>query len=181
MQQHSHDIIIVLGAPNDQLGKLSMTSRARADLAVDEYIRRANCIMILAGGFGRHFNQAPLPHSSYLRKYVVARGVAEVDIRECPSTSNTVEDAVHTKPLVKAIEHQAIVVVTSAFHVARAGMIFRAVFASENVQVLGAQDDRLANDYERLIAHERQAIRQLEHQTGVRVLTAGIEKFYPLR
>src|SRR6185503_13510096 len=132
------EVIIVLGAPNDDSGVLSDIARQRAQLAGLEYYRRPQCKVVLTGGFGAHFNTSPKPHASHLAEFLRGAGIPAVDLIECGTSSNTVEDAVHSKRLLDGMPHHCPLVITSDFHVRRATLIFRAVYFPEELRVVGA-------------------------------------------
>ena len=120
-------VIILLGAPNDDTGKLSSLATERCEQALLEY--RAVCTVpghaiLPTGGFGEHFNRTDQPHAFYTRRYLLGRGVLEGDILAPVLSTNTQEDARLSKPVIVSCGVRNVVVVTSDFHLARAELIF---------------------------------------------------------
>ena len=62
-------VLIVLGSPNSETGDLGQVALDRLEYCFDIFESKDNCI-ICTGGFGEHFNTAPLPHADYAIKYL---------------------------------------------------------------------------------------------------------------
>jgi len=163
-------LIVVLGSPNAEDGALYSIARERCRLALDEYARRDGCKLLLTGGYGAHFNTTDQPHAAYLKDYLTARGIPEADIVEFAESSNTLEDASCSKPIVRQYEVQEILVITSDYHQARARYVFEREFADTDVEIAFsvAQTDEAACelDLEALKRHERQALERLRRLDG---------------
>jgi uncharacterized SAM-binding protein YcdF (DUF218 family) len=172
-------LLITLGAPNDSQGVLSPIARGRAQAAIREYRRRPGCKIIVTGGYGRHFNTTDEPHAHYVVRYFLARGVAPDDIAQVADSSNTVEDAGLSMPLVERFEVRALCVITSDFHQERAGLIFRAFYPHHAVEVIGDPVVLPAEERRRLCEHEARAIQRLRAQGGV--IVDGSAQVRPLR
>ncbi len=163
-------LIVVLGSPNAEDGALYSIARERCRLALDEYARRDGWKLLLTGGYGAHFNTTDQPHAAYLKDYLTARGIPEADIVEFAQSSNTLEDASCSKPIVRKYGVQEILVITSDYHQARARHVFEREFADTGVEIAFsvAQTDEAACelDLEALRRHERQARERLRRLDG---------------
>ena len=181
MEAALQEIIITLGAPNDETGALSGIARARAEMAVREYHRCRPCKVVLMGGFGVHFNITAKPHSSHMAEFLRGAGLPLSDLIECGTSSNTVEDAVHSKRLLDGIHYKPPIVVTSDFHVRRATLVFRAVYFPEDLRVVGATAPLVLTDRVRVEAHEEAACQLLLSQGGVFIPLGQRVELLPLR
>ncbi len=117
-------LIVVLGSPNAEDGELYSVARERCQLALDEYASRAGWKILLTGGYGDHFNTTHQPHAAYLKCYLTARGIPEDDIVEFAESSNTIQDASLSKPIVYRYGAKHILVITSDYHQDRARYVF---------------------------------------------------------
>ena len=163
-------LIVVLGSPNSEEGELHSVAHERCRLALDEYASRTGWKLLLAGGYGAHFNTTQLPHAAYLKDYLTARGIPEGDIVEFAESSNTIEDASLSKPIVLKYGVERILVITSDYHQARARYVFEREYADTNVEIAFsiAQTDEAACelDLEALKRHEREALERLKRLDG---------------
>ena len=175
------EVIITLGAPNSETGGLSDIARARAQMALREYHSRRRCKVVLTGGFGPHFNTTAKPHSSYMAEFLRGAGIPQSDLIECGTSSNTVEDAVHSKRLLDRMPHAPPLVITSDFHVRRATLVFRAVYFPEDLPVLGAAAPLVPKDRSRMEAHEEAGCQLLVSQGGVFIPVGQRVQLVPLR
>ena len=128
-------LIIVLGSPNSEDGELYSVAKERCELALAEYAKRSGWKILLTGGYGAHFNTTEQPHAAYLRHYLVDRGVPGQAIVEFAESTNTLEDASLSKPIVLNYRVSGIVVVTSDYHVDRARYVFEREFADTDVHI----------------------------------------------
>jgi uncharacterized SAM-binding protein YcdF (DUF218 family) len=118
-------ILVVLGAPNDEHGRLLAVARGRAETALREYRANPRTRLILTGGFGAHFNVTERPHFDHVARYLTGHGVAESAIIGRLATTHTAEDAEQTAAFVaERGPGSPIRVVTSDFHLARARLLF---------------------------------------------------------
>lgn len=97
------NIIIILGAPNDDKGNLSAIAKDRLVCAYNFIIANPNFKVICTGGFGEHFNRTSKPHNYYAKQFLIEKGVQETTFLESPITSNTIEDFTETKTLIVAL------------------------------------------------------------------------------
>ena len=128
-------IIVVLGSPNSEDGELYSIAKERCELALAEYARRSDWKILLTGGYGAHFNTTDQSHAAYLRHYLVKRGVPSQAIVDFAESTNTLQDASLSKPIVLKYRVSEIVVVTSDYHIDRARYVFEREFADTEVHI----------------------------------------------
>lgn len=162
-------LIVILGAPNDDDGQLSMLAQGRVALGYQRYQERqaAGWRLLLTGGFGEHFNRTALPHAHYLQQWLLAQGVPPQAIVEFALSRHTGEDARLAQPIVECYGVRKLLVVTSDFHLARAAFIFRTVFPDYTLEFAGAPYLATCSPEEqaRLIAHEKRRLAELQSGT----------------
>ena len=158
-------LIIILGAPNDDDGQLSRMAHGRVALGYQLYRERqaAGWRLLLTGGFGAHFNRTALPHAAYLQQWLLAHGVPPDDMVEFALSRHTGEDARLALPIVERLGVRQLLVVTSDFHLARAEFIFRSVFPTYGIELVGAPYLPTCSSTEQagLIAHEARRLASL--------------------
>ncbi len=158
-------LIVILGAPNDEAGKLSRIAQGRADRGYAEYVRlRADgWKLLLTGGFGAHFNITDKPHAYYVRQNLLQRGVPAMDIVGWAESRNTIEDGLFSRPLVDRYGVNNLLIVTSDFHYERAKFVFEHVFPTATLTF--ALVDYLAKcsveDQQRIVEHETRGLQRL--------------------
>ncbi|MCB0065283.1 MAG: YdcF family protein [Caldilineaceae bacterium] len=156
-------LIVILGSPNDDQGRLSLMARGRVALGYRHYCARG-WPLLLTGGVGDHFNRTSLPHAHYLQQWLLAHGVPADAILPFACSRHTGEDALLARPIVEQTGARQLLVVTSDFHVVRATWHFRAVFPDYALAVVGAPylAGCSAAERERLVAHEARRLAELE-------------------
>ena len=154
--------IVVLGSPNDAAGNLSTIAIERCQQALAEYRRHPGAKLIPTGGWGQHFNTTALSHGHYLRKHLEAHGVRAEDFLECVESTNTIEDARLCRPVVTRHHINALLVVTSVFHAARARFLFEREFPELPVELSTAETHLPAAELYRLQEHETRALARLQ-------------------
>lgn len=159
------NIILILGAPNDIDGNLSITAIDRLNTAYELYQKDKNVSFLCSGGFGEHFNTSDLPHAHYAKAYLIKRGVSEQHFLPHLITSNTVDDFRKAMPVLEEVNPEVTYVVTSDFHVARAKMIFNIMTGDKDINkrttFVPAQSSHTLDDLKRLQEHENKAIKIL--------------------
>lgn len=68
-------LIVVLGSPNTDDGRLFGVAKERCARAAVLWQEEPECGLLLTGGFGDHFNRTDVPHAEYLRRHLVELGV----------------------------------------------------------------------------------------------------------
>jgi uncharacterized SAM-binding protein YcdF (DUF218 family) len=114
------DAIIVLGAPADNDGNPTPTQLAHVTEAVHEYQRGVATHLILTGG---------AVANSYIEARVMARtahaqGIPDSAIFVEPQARNTIQNACYAVRIMKAHGWRSAEVVSSPYHLPRAGLIF---------------------------------------------------------
>jgi uncharacterized SAM-binding protein YcdF (DUF218 family) len=161
-------IIVILGSPNSDAGELSNIAKERCELALAEYAKRPDWKFLLTGGYGAHFNTTNQPHAAYVQRYLISRGVPAQEILELVESTNTLQDASLSKPIVMKYGVPQIVVVTSDYHAARARYVFEREFADAGVRIsfLASHTDEAACEFD-LDAqkkHEKEALARLKER-----------------
>lgn len=85
-------IVLTLGAPNDEQGNLSPMAVDRLECTLGLYLHNNDVKILCTGGFGESFNTTNHPHAYYSKRFLIERGVKESDFLEFALTTNTVED-----------------------------------------------------------------------------------------
>lgn len=85
-------IVLTLGAPNDEQGNLSPMAVDRLECTLGLYLHNDGVKILCTGGFGESFNTTNHPHAYYSKRFLIERGVRECDFLEFALTTNTVED-----------------------------------------------------------------------------------------
>lgn len=128
-------LIVVLGSPNTDEGELLAIAHSRLNKAIEVFPSHPNATILLTGGFGEYFNRTNQPHALLAYKYLLQNGIKSNAIcTEFALSSNTIEDAECSIPIVQHLNANPILLVTSDFHMPRAQFPFEANFP--NYQVL---------------------------------------------
>ena len=165
-----HHYLCVLGYANDESGGLLATSRSRVARAVAAYrdLTRdgRSCGVIATGGHAERFNRAPRPHREYVQRELIRLGVdLRAIVRGAFDSANTVEDAVLIGRFLASRQATQASIVTSAFHLARARLIFGSVLPGLSLSFLEATDP--VDLPQSVLTHEAEAIERLRQQGGV--------------
>jgi uncharacterized SAM-binding protein YcdF (DUF218 family) len=158
-------IVVVLGSPNDDQGRLHTVAVERCRLAAQLARDNPTAKLLLTGGFGPHFNTTTSPHTIYLKQKLLTLGVEETRFVPDAHSRNTIEDASLSKPIVLAHHGGLLVVVTSDYHVARARFLFERQYADTDIKLVfvSCETDEAHCDLELapLKAHEKRALERL--------------------
>jgi uncharacterized SAM-binding protein YcdF (DUF218 family) len=158
-------MIVVIGSPNSDDVELYSIAKERCELALAEYAKRSDWKILLTGGYGAHFNTTDQPHAAYLRHYLVKRGIPSQAIVEFAESTNTLQDASLSKPIVLKYQVSEIVVITSDYHVDRARYIFEREFADTQVHiefsVSRTEEEVCKFDLKAQKKHEQEALAKL--------------------
>lgn len=160
------DVVILLGAQNDEQGRLSEMALARADCAIRAHRQRPGSRLLLTGGYG-HFNRAREPHAAYLLRHILGQGVCEQDVLGIVESANTVEDAALAWEALASLHVRSICVVTSAVHLPRARLIFERFFDPATLTFVGAPNAVPPDRLRALQEHEAARIEEIHAQGGV--------------
>jgi uncharacterized SAM-binding protein YcdF (DUF218 family) len=156
-------IMVVLGAPNDDDGRLLAVATGRAEAAVREQRRNPSWPLILTGGFGDHFNRTARPHFEYVAAFLEAQGVPRSAVLASLPSSNTFDDARQVAELLAGQSAVTLRVVTSDFHASRARLLFQRAFAGRqlDLEMVVAPAGVAPEELSRLLRHEAEAVGRL--------------------
>lgn len=160
------ELIVILGAPNDDQGRLSQMAQERLAKGAALYRRNPGSKILLTGGFGDHFNRTGMPHAHYARQALLRQGIPEGAFVEFALSRHTVEDGLLTKTLVARYGVERLIVVTSDFHLARAKFIFDRLFPNCQLRYAAAPSQAEPGEMSRLQQHEVQALARLKSSWG---------------
>lgn len=163
MSDNNTSLLIVLGAPNSPEGLLSPIAISRLDTCFSIY-QQEEAYILLTGGYGSHFNTTDKPHAWYGRQYLKGKGVPSHKILDSIESRNTVEDATLSKQLVTILQPSLVTIITSEFHLQRAGLIFCDVYQNiVPLRFIAAPSYALRlEELQALIKHETKALEQLK-------------------
>ncbi len=118
--QTHFDAIVVLGYPADRYGNPSPTELARVSEAVHEYERgAAEHILFTGGAVKNRYVEAEV-----MARTAEAQGIPASAVAIEPDARNTVENACYAARMMRARGWASAEVVSSAWHLGRAGLIF---------------------------------------------------------
>lgn len=161
----SPGLIVILGAPNDSAGKLSLMAQGRVQLGYELYLRyqAAGYRLLLTGGYGPHFNTTDKPHAYYAWCWLRQFGVSAEAFVEFAESCNTLDDARQAAPIIARAGGQRLLIVTSDFHLARARFVFQRHFPQHELLFFSAPYLTTCPpaEQERLFAHEARALAEL--------------------
>jgi hypothetical protein len=89
--------IMILGAPNDNIGNLSLIAKTRLKHGAKELLKNADFKILPTGGFGKHFNETDQPHWKYARDYLIN----QLSV----SKEGFLPDAIESTNTIKAISY----------------------------------------------------------------------------
>jgi uncharacterized SAM-binding protein YcdF (DUF218 family) len=150
-------ILIVLGSPNSDDGKLGTIALDRLDHCFKIYNSTDNQI-ICTGGFGEHFNTSPKAHAVYAKNYLMAKGIQEASFLDHALSSNTVEDAVKVKEILVKHNFDSLVIISSDFHLDRVRLVFDEILEEFSKEFIGVRHNFPAIFVDKLVEHEKKAI-----------------------
>jgi uncharacterized SAM-binding protein YcdF (DUF218 family) len=154
------EVIVVLGSPNFPDGTLGPIAldRLQGCFSIFNYQKHK---IICTGGFGAHFNTSPVAHANYLKDFLIQKGVPSTAFLPLALSSNTVEDAVMSKSILKETDFKDLIIITSEYHVARVEFIFTEILKDFNLNFKAVTHHSIDDVLEPLIQHEKVAMDQL--------------------
>jgi uncharacterized SAM-binding protein YcdF (DUF218 family) len=114
------DAIVVLGDPADKFGNPTATELARVSEAEREYERGVAAHLIFTGGAVH----SPFVEAEVMARTAEAQGIPASAIVVEPEARNTAENACYAVRLMRARGWESAEVVSSAWHLGRAALIF---------------------------------------------------------
>ena len=157
-------VIVVLGSPNDARGRLFNIAMERCSQAFAEFKRNPEYAVLPTGGWGAHFNTTDKPHGFYVQQELLARGIPDSAFLPCVESSNTIEDATLSRPILDFYPKAELIVVTSDFHTDRAQYLFEREFPERCISISPSVTDLPLNELARLQEHEHKALERLKNQ-----------------
>lgn len=154
------EVIIVLGSPNFPDGTLGPIALDRLQGCLSIFNPQKHKILC-TGGFGAHFNTSPIAHANYLKDILIQKGVPSTAFLPLALSSNTVEDAVMSKSILKETKFKDLIIITSEYHVARVKFIFTEILKDFNLNFKSVAHHSIDDVLEPLIQHEKVAMDQL--------------------
>ena len=158
--------IVILGAPNDDTGALSSIACERCEQGLREHRRHPEARILPTGGWGAHFNTTVHPHHHYTRSYLESKGVPPELFVQGADSTNTIEDAKLSQPIVERHGFTHLRVVTSDFHLPRAEFLFRREFPDIELTFVGAKTHLPEAEIQRLAQHEERALARLRAEAA---------------
>jgi uncharacterized SAM-binding protein YcdF (DUF218 family) len=150
-------IIVILGAPNDDHGRLSSIALERCLQALAEYRRNPKYAILPTGGWGAHFNNTEKAHGVYVRQELISRGIPESAFLPVVESSNTIEDAKLSHPAIDIFPGAELIVVTSDFHEARARYLFTREYPGRQLRMSLSTTNLPPDELTLLLEHEQKA------------------------
>jgi uncharacterized SAM-binding protein YcdF (DUF218 family) len=118
--RRAFDAIIVLGTPADSDGNPSPELLDRVSESVREYKRGVAPRLIFTGGAAHnHFVEADI-----MARVAEAQGIPSSVIVEEPQALDTIQNACYSARLLRAHSWHSAEVISSSYHLPRAGLIF---------------------------------------------------------
>lgn len=155
-------IILLLGSPNDENGKLSRIAINRIECAYNLYANNKNMVFLCTGGFGEHFNTTNHPHAYYAKSALIERGVKEDDFLPFVLSSNTYEDFEKSKPTIERESPDILFIVSSDFHIERVKILHEKIINYPYSIFLSAKSSLSENELQPLLEHEQNAIKRFK-------------------
>lgn len=156
------NLILVLGAPNDENGNLSSIALDRLNGAYELYRFNRNAHVLCTGGFGKSFNTTDKPHAYYAQSYLIDKGVSDDDLPEYVLSSHTVDDMRMSRDFIFKSAPSLLMVVTSDFHMKRVMILYEILINYPSVVFVPARSTISENELAALILHEEKAIHELK-------------------
>lgn len=153
------DVLVILGSPNSPNGVLSDISKSRLKYCLKNYSKGK--LILCSGGWGEHFNTTNKPHATYAKEYLIKNGAQEKDFLEIALSSNTVDDAVKIKEIIKEKNNIRLTIITSDYHLNRVKLIFEEILKSFELEFIGVKSHLETGAYNALVNHEKKAIQSI--------------------
>jgi uncharacterized SAM-binding protein YcdF (DUF218 family) len=157
-------VIVVLGSPNDAEGNLLSIALERCSQALAEFKQNPEYAVLPTGGWGAHFNTTDEAHAYYLKYELLGLGIPESAFLQGTESSNTIEDARLSRPILDVYPDAELIVVTSDFHADRARFLFTREFPDRRITVSESLTHLPPEDIARLRNHEKQALEKLTYK-----------------
>lgn len=151
------NVIIILGSPNSAKGRLSKIAIGRAKKCL-EIFNPATDLILCTGGFGLHFNTTLTPHAEYLKRYLIKKGISETFFMPFANSSNTVQDAVKSKEILRESGLKKITIITTEYHLKRVQIIFDEILSEFDKTYLSVPNNISKKCLKKYETHEANSI-----------------------
>ncbi len=153
-------VAIVLSNANDKSGNLSEEGKQRVRKAVELFKTGKVDKLLMSGGHAPGSENGPT-EAENMREYAIRQGVPPGDILKEEKSRDTVGNAMYCRSVVDSLPGvDSIVVITSDYHVERAGYFFQKAFGSAYPITL--QEARIG-----MSPQEREALQESERKKMV--------------
>lgn len=164
--------IIILGAPNDNLGNLSLIATSRLVQGEKMLSQNPGFKMLLTGGIGKHFNDTNQSHWKYGKDFLINKLAVSPDVflPDAIESTNSVEDIELAKPIFEKYHFSKIILVTSEFHQKRVQYIAEKALCNiaTSISYSCVADSALdESQLKKLYDHEEKAIEYLRQHYKV--------------
>ncbi len=130
----TYDTLIVLGNPAKDDGTPNRILKARLNKALDLYNAGVSKTIIVTGGAAHNFYL----ESEVMANYLVEHGVDDRHIIQDQISLNTIDNAANCAKIMKAKNLETALIVTSAFHMKRAKLLFEK--QNLNVEIVSGKE-----------------------------------------
>ncbi len=113
-------VVLTLGAKVEATGAPGKVLRRRLDTTYKIMTEREDVVCIVSGGQG---DDEPISEALCMKNYLTERGIAPERIILEDKAHNTIENVRNSMEILESIDHGAIAVVTTNFHLPRAEYI----------------------------------------------------------
>ena len=128
-----------------------------------EHRKHPDFRILPTGGWGKHFNTTDNAHGHYVQQELLRRGVCDSAFLPCARSSNTIEDATLSRPVLDEYPDAELIVVTSDFHEGRARFVFEREFPERTIRFSTSETHLPTDDLARRRAHEERALERLKN------------------
>ncbi len=154
------NVIIILGSPNSQKGRLSKIAIGRANKCLEIFDSQTDMILC-TGGFGIHFNTSEKPHAEYLKQYLMKNGIPENYFLSFANSSNTVQDATKAKEILRKNEVDKVKIITTNYHLKRVQLIFDEILSEFEKTYFEVPDNMSTKSILKFKNHEIKAVNEI--------------------
>jgi vancomycin permeability regulator SanA len=151
------NVIIVLGSPNSEKGRLCKIAIGRARKCLEIFNPETDMILC-TGGFGLHFNTTSIPHAEYLKQYLIKKGISKKHFLPFANSSNTVEDATKSKEILLNENLKKVTIITTEYHLKRVQVIFDEILSDFERTYLNLPNNMSIKSLQKFQAHESKAV-----------------------
>jgi uncharacterized SAM-binding protein YcdF (DUF218 family) len=120
-QQHTFDVILVLGNPANDDGTIATVARSRVLEAIRQYRTGAAPRLLMTGGAVKN----KFAEGDVMRQFAISQGVPADAVFAETQSRNTIQNAFYSYKIMQAHNWTSAMVVSSPTHIRRASLIFR--------------------------------------------------------